>query len=139
VLPYDISVYIVRGHAAVFTEKVLESCTVQYRAGADDLVFGKAGYFPGSIGQNVNRVGYHKYDAFPVSLHYFGDYLPENINVALQQIDPGLPRLLPDTGCYDDDVGVLAVIIGSFMDMDLGNEGDAVVQIQYLPRQFLFI
>ena len=119
-------------HGQPPSQQIFQPGGVQHCAGAEDPVLRVAAQTHRRIGQHIHRIADDQQDRVPVHRGDFWHDIPEDADVFLRQIQPGLSGLLAGAGGDDDDGGIRKIGVIPRIDLHGTGEGQPVADVQSL-------
>ena len=134
VLSNDPAVTRARSDSQSFRQQILKSGRVEGATGANNPLLRESRQFPSYPGENVARIGGDEEHRVGTVLDQLRYDLLENVDVALDQIEPGFTLLLAHTGCHDDHTGALRRrVVCARVYRRIVQKHTAVLQIKHFP------
>ena len=137
-LPHHVSLHVLRVDVEVLGEEEPEPGHVKVGAGSDDAVDREPRQLPRHVRQDVDGVGDDEQDGVRRVLRQRRHDLPEERDVPVQQVEPGLPGDLARAGGDDGEVGAPGdgqIRVGD--EARARQERRRVLQVQHLAAELV--
>ena len=117
-----------------------QTCGIQKRTGAENLVFGDVGHLDEGIGQNVNGIRDHDVGCIGADSRDAGGDQLQDVDIGLGQFKTGLVGLTGETGGDDNDVASLCVLIIAGIDVHrVIHEGSSVIDVERFTESLFLV
>ena len=139
VLAQDQSGYLGGGKLELFGDQAAEPCGVELGSQANHLARGQGELANGQIGQDIDRVGDDQHDRVTLDAGRAGltEDAEEQLDVAIDQVEPALVRLSAQAGRDDDNIALGDGLITRCADPLIGDQRGAMEQVEGLAADLV--